>query len=654
MLRNAAGSGLVIAGLALAVLAGCYDSGDYPEDFKVLGSYPGNQQTNVPQNAQVVIRFTNAVDHKTIQGTKQVILVDSSNSVLPTTFTFKGELLYVTPTSPFAPGTTYGIAVRPGVRDIFGANISVPYSATFSTGSSVGTIPNFPPFTIAPPPGPPAGGPPGTFTGTGPMVYARARHVMTLMNNGKVLCTGGENDFPLGRVLRQAELFDPTTYQWTVSQSLGQGINGMHYERYGHTSTLLLDGRVLIAGGADNHKVLDVGEIYNPKYDVFSLVPGRMQNHRVFHTAERLNNGNVLLIAGWENSPTQTGASSANQQTTLTSYLMDTMEVYDAYTGTFTMTALPLMPKFTVNQNRQAWWTSGRGNVTPAGRMYHTSNLLPDGSVMVCGGYGEPWLNQALSTDDAQLYMPSQGGSGMNGTVLHCGTNLRAPRLCHTSNMLQKGDAAGMVIVAGGFCNSPYTGVLSSCEIFDYTEIAQSGTWQGDRGVFAQLAQSLTLQRHNHTGNILHGGKDAGGILYTGGAQHTGVFNYNAPTPYARLYPWLEPTGCGACRLTFTSDVFTPFAFGKHPTHPFRGINVTSQIQSTQDANGNPTDMSQFYPMGVYFHAGVEFSNGVVLITGGSWCPNCMMGPNAWSTYYPPNGIVNGIRINGPSLIYNP
>jgi hypothetical protein len=95
-----------------------------------------------------------------------------------------------------------------------------------------------------------------------------------------------------------------------------------------------------------------------------------------------------------------------------------------------------------------------------------------------------------------------------------------------------------------------------------------------------------------------------------------------------------------------------PFGFGRHTTNPFKGVNVTGTIAPTQDINGNQTDMSRIYAAGVYFHAAEPFTNGMVLITGGSWCPFCMFGPNAWSTYY--TNIVNGMRVNGPSVIYNP
>jgi len=79
-----------------------------------------------------------------------------------------------------------------------------------------------------------------TFESTGPLTHARAFAEATLLQNGKVLLTGGLPSIPVAP-LSPADLYDPTTGTFTA----GPTLLGLHV---GHTATLLQDGSVLIAG----------------------------------------------------------------------------------------------------------------------------------------------------------------------------------------------------------------------------------------------------------------------------------------------------------------------------------------------------------------------------------------------------------------------
>jgi hypothetical protein len=68
------------------------------------------------------------------------------------------------------------------------------------------------------------------------MVATRVNHTATLLSNGQVLVTGG-NDDP-----GSAELYDPATRTWTRTNNLSPS-------RARHTATLLASGNVLVAGG---------------------------------------------------------------------------------------------------------------------------------------------------------------------------------------------------------------------------------------------------------------------------------------------------------------------------------------------------------------------------------------------------------------------
>jgi hypothetical protein len=139
----------------------------------------------------------------------------------------------------------------------------------------------------------------GNFAAVGQMNESRTLHQATLLQNGKVLITGGVNS--AGKVLASAELYDPTAGVFTLTKG------AMRRPRYGHTSTLLPDGSVLIAGGlaamtgdaeiSASKSILKGSEIYNPISDKFMPGP-RMKFARAGHTASQLAGQNAVLMAG--------------------------------------------------------------------------------------------------------------------------------------------------------------------------------------------------------------------------------------------------------------------------------------------------------------------------------------------------------------------
>jgi hypothetical protein len=200
----------------------------------------------------------------------------------------------------------------------------------------------------------------GTFTLTGSMHVPRAAHALTILKNGTVLVTGG---LSAGRystsnevVEASAELYDPATGRFLPTGS-------MTAPRCKHASALLADGRVLVVGGAANggwRGQYSTAEIYDPPKGAFAPA-GNMEFERFKLTRALvlLKDGKVLVAGGAERP-----------------------EVYDPLTGVFHPVA------------------GAVGNA----RYFSTATLLPDGTVLIAGGYGtNPGEG---SVPQAWLYQP--------------------------------------------------------------------------------------------------------------------------------------------------------------------------------------------------------------------------------------------------------
>ena len=162
-----------------------------------------------------------------------------------------------------------------------------------------------------------------------------------------------------------------------------------------HTATLMIDGRVLVAGGCTNtntnavicDKYLNTAAIYDPSTDTFTATTGTMVSPRMNHTATLLPNGKVLIAGGTD------GASPLN-----------TAEIFNPQTGTFTAT----------------------GTMT-IGRTQHSANILPNGKVLIAGGYSSQ--NQYLSS--AETYDP------VAGTFTAVSSPMSTPRFEHTATSFE-------------------------------------------------------------------------------------------------------------------------------------------------------------------------------------------------------------------------
>lgn len=238
----------------------------------------------------------------------------------------------------------------------------------------------------------------GTFAPTGPMNAMRANHTSTLLQDGKVLVTGGDSAF---QGPGTAEIFDPATAAFTATSN-------MISEHSNHAATLLPTGKVLITGGVSG---ADISELFDPALGGFAPT-GSMSGPRSFHTATLLPTGKVLVVGGIG----------------LMNTVLSTAELYDPAAGTFAPAA----------------------SVATA-RRSHTATLLPGGAILIAGGFDQS--GAALST--AEIYNPVTGMFAMTGSM-------KAAHSQHTATLLPDGKvliAGGGNFVAELF--DPGTGTFS-------------------------------------------------------------------------------------------------------------------------------------------------------------------------------------------------
>jgi peptidoglycan/xylan/chitin deacetylase (PgdA/CDA1 family) len=189
----------------------------------------------------------------------------------------------------------------------------------------------------------------GVWSNTGSMAVPRSEHAAALLDDGRVLVSGGENEN--GIFVASAELYDPATGAWSNTGAM----NGV---RVGHTATRLNDGRVLVAGGRDNtFTAIASAELFNPATGAWTAAAS-MSKARNSHTATLLPDGRVL-VAGDGDS-----------------------ELFDPASGT---------------------WTPGGAMV--ARRQGHDAAVLLDGRVLaVSGSNGEP--GSVSDGRGAELFRP--------------------------------------------------------------------------------------------------------------------------------------------------------------------------------------------------------------------------------------------------------
>jgi Kelch motif/Galactose oxidase, central domain len=238
------------------------------------------------------------------------------------------------------------------------------------------------------------------------MATPRASGSATLLADGRVLLAGGypgEGRPPTA----SAEVYDPVSDEFEPVGDLGTG-------RADHSATLMPDGRVLVAGGFDaDGRALDSTEYYDPDTGAFSAGPPMLQP-RAAHVAV-LAGSELVLVGGTEES-------SAIAAT----------EVLDA----------------------SGAWSQGPALATPRVKMGAVP--LGDGQVFVVGG----------ATD-------TEGRSKLRSSELvdvSAGTSTPGPDLSEGEYKLDGAVATlpdGRIVVGGGTALEVYDAAVSSARLLD-------------------------------------------------------------------------------------------------------------------------------------------------------------------------------------------
>ena len=267
----------------------------------------------------------------------------------------------------------------------------------------------------------------GLFVAGGTMVQTRDLATATLLNNGKVLVTGGF----VGTTPRNtAELYNPATKRFT------QVPGNMTSPRALHTATLLANGQVLVAGGISNADgtVSTTAELYNPNTNRFIPVAAPLPNEMAAHTAARIAgcncaaDGKVILAGGFNSTAAGPALEEAGKPTAL----------YDPASKTFTP-----------------------GPLLTDARAFHTATLLPGGRILLAGGVsGQTQFGNGQITafsggatrNSAEIYASKTGAlTCVKGAVGGaCRKSMILDRTMHTATVIPSGANKGKVLLAGG------------------------------------------------------------------------------------------------------------------------------------------------------------------------------------------------------------
>jgi N-acetylneuraminic acid mutarotase len=249
------------------------------------------------------------------------------------------------------------------------------------------------------------------------MAAGRGTPVLVALQNGKVLVVGNAT------TSGNCEIFDPATGLFTPTGAMSEAKTNFR-------AVLLPSGKVLVTGGVQFAAASSRVELYDPSAGTWSqLTP--LRTGRIKHTMTVLQDGRILLAGG------QITDTPANFYAPL-------------FTGWDPIGAVPLPGNSTEIYDLTLPVTLNPGDSSAAqgtanaflteSRYSHSAALLPNGKVIIFGGYGSGTaIGPNGQSANAELWDPATD-------TFSLAVPLSVGRNNHTATQLPSGD----VVVVGG------------------------------------------------------------------------------------------------------------------------------------------------------------------------------------------------------------
>ncbi len=405
---------------------------------------------------------------------------------------------------------------------------------------------------------------PGVISPTGQLLPGEGdlvRPAIAALADGRILVAGGTNSGSRGG----AWIYDPAT------EAYGRRLP-MQVLRQGASATTLRDGRVLIAGGRPYRHDAPVpsAELFDPVSGTFTPT-GSMAVARDGHSATLLPDGRVLITGGMGTVGTLENGLDGGQTTPTI------VETYDPATGLF---------------ERLASISGGRAATT--------ATLLPDGRVLLAGGYAISG-STCLMESRIEILDPASGTSAVAGQLV-------TPRAQHTATLLPD----GRVLITGGIGGPAQSEecpdvppFLASAEVIDPSTGASTATGP------------LLTERAGHSATLL----DDGRVFVAGGSNQfgsprsaelydpaTGTFSATAPAGSEHLFGSAPKLADGRVFLAGAND-------GSEIYDPSRQAAATEGRPAPQAVGPHrAVDMTDQRTG----HVAIPLRDGRVLVAGGA------------------------------------